>query len=85
MNPSIREQLLQVLAGRLAPVATAQGGVLLRSPVIPVTREQSAQQAVRDEPRLARGEVKGDAAFAVAGAAQPAAVSAQPCGAPNEG
>ena len=41
MNPSIREQLLQLLADRLAPVATANGAVLLRSPVIPVAREQS--------------------------------------------
>lgn len=41
MNPSIREQLLQGLAARLAPVAKAQGAVLLRSPVIPVAREQS--------------------------------------------
>jgi hypothetical protein len=38
---SLREQILQALAGRLAPVALAQGAVWLRSPVTPVTRDQS--------------------------------------------
>lgn len=41
MNSSVREQLLQALESRLAPVAAAQGAGLLRSPTIPVTREQS--------------------------------------------
>lgn len=33
--------MLQSLMGRLAPVATAQGAVLLRSPTVPLGREQS--------------------------------------------
>ncbi len=41
MTQSIREQLLQSLAGRLAPVAAAQAAGFLRSPTIPLTREQS--------------------------------------------
>jgi hypothetical protein len=41
LTASIREQLLQQLLGRLAPVAQAQGARLLRSPVTGVTREES--------------------------------------------
>jgi len=41
LSLSIREQLLQALVGRLVPVASAKGAALLRSPTIPVTREQS--------------------------------------------
>lgn len=41
MNSSVREQLLQSLASRLAPVASAQGATLLRSPTLAVPREQS--------------------------------------------
>lgn len=41
LNLSLRERLLQVLVARLEPVASTQGAMLLRSPTIPVTREQS--------------------------------------------
>jgi hypothetical protein len=41
VTSSIREQLLQSLVSRLAPFATAQGVLLLRSPVHPVGREHS--------------------------------------------
>lgn len=41
MANSIREQILQAVAGTLAPVATAQGATLLRSPPTGITREQS--------------------------------------------
>jgi len=41
MPQSIREQILQALMATLAPVATAQGAALLRSPVHGVPREAS--------------------------------------------
>ena len=41
MSQSIREQILQALMTTLAPVATAQGATLLRSPVHGVPREAS--------------------------------------------
>ena len=41
MPQSIREQILQALMTTLAPVATAQGATLLRSPVHGVPREAS--------------------------------------------
>jgi len=41
MPQSIREQILQALMATLAPVATAQGATLLRSPVHGVPREAS--------------------------------------------
>jgi hypothetical protein len=41
LNPSLREQLLQALVARLAPVASAQGAGVLRSPTLAVPREQS--------------------------------------------
>jgi hypothetical protein len=40
LNPSLREQLLQALVARLAPVASAQGAGVLRSPTLAVPREQ---------------------------------------------
>ena len=41
MPQSIREQILQALMATLAPIATAQGATLLRSPVHGVPREAS--------------------------------------------
>jgi hypothetical protein len=41
LNASIREQLLQALVARLAPVAATCGANLLRSPILAVPREQS--------------------------------------------
>ena len=41
MTSSIRERLLQGVMTVLAPVALAQGAVLIRSPPVGVTREQS--------------------------------------------
>lgn len=41
MPQSIREQILQTVMATLAPVATAQGATLLRSPVHGVPREAS--------------------------------------------
>ncbi|TAJ93301.1 MAG: hypothetical protein EPO31_03600 [Gammaproteobacteria bacterium] len=41
MPNSIREQILQAVTGLLAPVATAAGAQLRRSPPTGVTREQS--------------------------------------------
>lgn len=57
MTQSIREQLLQSLKSRLVPVVQAQGGICIRSPTIPVTREQSPalllfpeSDSIRDRP-----------------------------------
>ena len=57
MAHSIREQLLQSLVSRLAPIAMAQGAGLLRSPVHPVGREHSPalllfaeSDTIRDRP-----------------------------------
>ncbi len=57
MTQSIREQLLQSLTSRLLPVALAQGAVCIRSPTLPVTREQSPalllfpeSDSIRDRP-----------------------------------
>jgi len=41
MANSIREQILQAVAGVLLPIATAQGATFSRSPVVGVTREAS--------------------------------------------
>lgn len=57
MSHSLREQLLQSLVSRLAPIASAQGAVLFRSPVHPVGREHSPallmvpeSDTIRDRP-----------------------------------
>ena len=57
MRHSLREQLLQSLVGRLAPIASAQNATLLRSPVHPVGREHSPallifpeSDTIRDRP-----------------------------------
>ncbi len=57
MTQSIREQLLQSLTSRLVPVVQATGGVCIRSPTLPVTREQSPalllfpeSDSIRDRP-----------------------------------
>lgn len=41
MPNSIREQILQAVTGLLAPVAAAEGALLLRSPTTGISREQS--------------------------------------------